>query len=127
MSRENSHSERRTDKRFDVQLPIKIGGSDFEIATDTKNISSTGIYCQVDRFLPVMTRLCLKMSIPLIENNRKVEKNIDCKAVVVRIRPESRLEHINSYQLGLFFTDIKSQDRELISRYLQHAFFAGNN
>jgi PilZ domain len=127
MSRENNHSEKRTDKRFAVQLPIQIGGSDFQITTDTKNISSSGIYCQVDRFVPVMTRLDLKMTIPLIENKRKIEKNIDCQAVVVRIQPESEVAQRDSYQLGLFFIGIKNQDRELINRYLQHAFFAGNN
>lgn len=125
--RESNHSERRIDKRFDVQLPIKIDGADFQITTDTKNISSSGIYCQVDRFLPVMTKLGLKLLIPLIENNRKVEKNINCEAVVVRIEPESTIEQVSSYQLGVFFTNIKNQDREVISRYLQHAFFAGNN
>ncbi|MBU1087882.1 MAG: PilZ domain-containing protein [Candidatus Omnitrophica bacterium] len=127
MPRENKNSEKRTDKRFDVELPLKIGGTDFKFVTATKNISSSGIYCNADRFIPVMTKLWLNLTIPLIENNRKIEKNLNCQAVVVRIQPESKIETVKVYQLGLFFVDIKDKDRQVINHYLQHAFFAGNN
>ncbi len=127
MVKENSDQERRVEKRFNANLPLKIGGVDFKITTDTKNISSSGIYCQVDRFVPVMTKLGLKMSITLIENDQKVKRDVDCQAVVVRVNPESESGDTEFYQLGLFFTDIAEQDRQLINLYLQHAFFAGNN
>lgn len=127
MSKANNNSERRIQKRFNAKLPVKIGGSDFNITTDTKNISSSGIYCQIDQFVPVMTKLGLKMSITLIENDQKVKKNVYCHAVVVRIKPEEESSETKFYQLGLFFTDIAEQDRKLINLYLQHAFFAGNN
>ena len=127
MAKENKNSERRVDKRFDVELPLEIGGTDFKIETATKNISSSGIYCQVDRFVPVMTKLALDMSIPLIENKQKIEKKFNCKAVVVRIKPKPSIEEGKAYQLGLFFVDIKDKDRQIINRYLQHAFFANNN
>ncbi len=127
MAKDNRNSERRMDKRFDVELPLKIGGTDFKIATATRNISSSGIYCQVNRFVPVMTKLGLDITIPLIENKRKIEKKFNCEAVVVRIKPEPSLKDGKAYQLGLFFVDIENKDRQIINHYLQHAFFAGNN
>ncbi|MBU1044106.1 MAG: PilZ domain-containing protein [Candidatus Omnitrophica bacterium] len=127
MSKENKNAERRVEQRFDAQLPLEIGGADFKIATATKNISPSGIYCQVDRFVPVMTKLGLNITIPLLENNKKIEKKFNCQAVVVRIQPESEIDTSNGYQLGLFFVDIKDEDKQVINHYLRHAFFAGNN
>jgi hypothetical protein len=127
MKNQKHDSERRSDPRFDVRLPLRIGIDNSQIATNTKNLSSSGVYCQVDRFVPVMTKISLKMMIPLIEDGKKVEKNVEAKAVVVRIRPEAADEITNFYQVGLFFTEIADQDREFIKKYLQHAFFAGSN
>ena len=127
MKSQKKGAERRAQPRFDVALPLRIGTDDFQFATDTKNLSSSGIYCSVDRFVPVMTKLSLKLRIPLIEKNRKVEKGVDCQAVVVRISPESAQAQSQPYQVGLFFTQIEDDDRQLINQYLRQAFFAGSN
>ena len=127
MSKNNRNSERRMDKRLEVELPLEIGGTDFKVGTVAQNISSSGIYCQVDRFVPVMTKLGLELTIPLIENKRKIEKKFNCEAVVVRIKPKPSIESGKAYQLGLFFVDIKDKNRQIINRYLQNAFFANNS
>ncbi len=119
--------ERRSSHRVEAHLPVKISGTDFHFATDTKNISSAGLYCQVNRFIPVLTKLALILFIPLIVKNQKVEKQINCSAVIVRVEPETEQAETMNYNVGLFFTDIKDKDRAVIAKYIQQAFFAGSN
>lgn len=125
-SSNNSH-ERRIYQRFDLKLPLNISGKDFEFKTQTKNISCAGVYCQINRFMPVMTKVEITMFIPLLGRGRKTQKRIKCLCVVVRIEPEHEQRMETSYHLGLFFTKISEKERNLISEYIQQAFFAGNN
>ena len=127
MERQNNSFERRAYPRFSISLPIKICGTNFSFSSETKNISRTGLYCQVDRFMPVMTKLALTMFISLIIKKRKMEKEINCSVVVVRVEPEEEQEFVDKYNIGLFFTDIKDKDRDIISQYIQQAFFASSN
>jgi len=123
----HKHSDRRVSRRVDVNLPLKIAGAGFRYATDTKNVSSSGLYCQLDRFIPLMTRLDMTMVVPVIIRNRKVEKEIVCSAVVVRIEPETEQSAGTVYHAGSFFTAIKDKDRDIIEHYIQQSFSARNN
>ncbi|MCG2711337.1 MAG: PilZ domain-containing protein [Candidatus Omnitrophica bacterium] len=127
MSDQNKNFERRVNRRFDVQLPLKLSSDGIKLETTTKNISCAGVYCRVNCFLPVMTKLELKMSIPIIEDNKKIEKKITTNAVIVRIDPEQELPGCDSYDIGLFFMNIKEEHCNLISRYIQQIFLASNN
>lgn len=127
MERQDNSFERRINQRFDVQLPIDISGAGFQMSVTTKNVSCSGIYCQVDRFIPVMTKLELEMVVPLIENQKKVEKRFKCHAVVVRTEPESEREMTDYCNLGLFFTDLTEKDRNLLAIYIQQTFLRTNN
>jgi len=127
MKKDKNSPERRSDARFDITLPVKIGSGDYDLITNTKNISCSGIYCQVSRYIPVMTKLALTMHVPLIIGKRKVEKKVDCTCVVVRIMPEFIQESLNNYDIGLFFSQIQEKDQALISKYIQQAFFVGLN
>jgi len=120
-------SERRLSRRADIQLPLKIAGTGFRYTTDTKNISSSGLYCRLDRFIPLMTKLEVTMLVPVFIRNRKVEKEIICSAVVVRIEPEDEQPDGTVYYAGFFFTAIKDKDRKLIEQYVQQSFSARNN
>ncbi|MCM8813971.1 MAG: PilZ domain-containing protein [Candidatus Omnitrophica bacterium] len=122
-----SPSERRAHQRVDTHLPLQVSAADFQLATDTKNISCSGVYCQVSRFVPVMTKLSLTLVIPRIVNQRKTEKTIACTGVVVRIHPEQARPEVSAYDIGVFFTDITGPDREVIAGYIQQSFFAGRN
>lgn len=119
--------ERRSFPRFNTNLPLKICGTEFSLITETKNISCSGVYCQIKRFIPVMTKLELDMFIPLIVNKRRVEKQIRCVAVVVRIEPEQERESVDKYSVGLFFVQLDNKDRDFILKYLQQAFWVNNN
>jgi hypothetical protein len=127
MERPFRNSERRVSQRLDAQLPLYIAGTGFRCATDTKNISSSGLCCQIDRFIPVMTKLELIMVVPVVVKGRKVEKELACSAVVVRIEPEHEQRSGTLYNAGVYFTNIKEKDRVLIAKYIKQIFSASMN
>ena len=49
--------ERRRHPRVREQLPLKIREADFEIVTQTKDISCSGAYCEIDRPIRTMERV----------------------------------------------------------------------
>lgn len=119
--------EKRREQRFPLQMPIKIGSGNLQIISNTKNISRSGLYCQVNRFVPVMSKLAVTLLVPVIIKRERVEKKINCLAVVVRIVPEEQKELVENYDLGLFFSEIKDKDRDCISKYIKQSFFFGCN
>jgi len=127
MENYNYNSDRRFFQRFDTSLPVVIMGEDFNLEVKTKNISGGGFYCLSTRFIPLLTKFSVKMIVPLIVKNKKVKKEIECQAVVVRINPEEESPGRNSYSLGCFFSDIRDKDRKIISEYLQQIFCASRN
>ena len=127
MNDQNKNFNRRINDRFDVQLPLNIGTEGFHFESTTKNISCSGIYCHIDFFLPLMTKLEVTMNLTIIENDRKVEKNFTTNAVIVRIDPEFNQPGCEIYHIALFFMSIKEEHRNLIARYIQQTFLASNN
>ncbi len=127
MNEENRSSNRRIGQRYDAQLPLNIGSGELQLKSTTKNISCSGVYCEVDRFIPVMTKLEVVMSFPIIENNKKIEKNFITNVVVVRVDPEQEQLGCDIYHLGLFFLNIKKEHSNLIARYIQQTFLASSN
>ncbi len=127
MTDQNRNFERRVSQRYDTQLPLNIGTDGLELVSTTKNISCSGVYCRLNRFLPVMTKLEVKMTLPIIEDNKKIEKSFTAEAVVVRVDPEHERAGCDSYHIGIFFMNIKEEYRNLINRYIQQTFLASSN
>lgn len=127
MNDKNRSFERRINQRYDVKLPLSIGTEGFKFESTTKNISCSGVYCQIDFFLPLMTKLEMTMNLPVIENDKKVEKTFTTNAVVVRIDPEYDQPGCKEYHIALFFMGLKDEYRNVISLYIQQTFLASNN
>jgi c-di-GMP-binding flagellar brake protein YcgR len=104
--------ERRRYPRIEKKLPLNLRGAEFEIITETKNISCIGSWCQIPRYLPVFTKLGISIFLPF-EN--KTER-IDCKGVIVRTEEGSN----NVYNVGIYFNEIKKSDQEKISQYIDY-------
>jgi len=103
--------ERRKSPRIDKILPIKLSDTELDILTETKNISTTGAYCSVDKPLELMTKLRVVILIPFIKNKAKVIKKINCCGVVVRrelVDDTSKYP----YRIAIYFTDLKEQSKK---------------
>ena len=127
MNDQGRNFDRRVNQRFDANLPLNLGTEGFHFESTTKNISCSGVYCHINFFLPVMTKLEVTMKLPLIENGKKVEKTFIVSAVVVRIDPEFDTAGCEDYHIGLFFMGIKDEHRDLIATYIKQTFLASNN
>lgn len=109
--------ENRRHPRFILMLPLEINAGEFSFETSTKNISCSGLYCEVDRFIPQETEITVSMKIGLIVDSRKVKKTINCPARVVRIDPPNPCRNI-SYNIGIEFSSIEESDKDLLLKYI---------
>lgn len=117
MSQEKIKIEKRRHPRINKNLPIKIKNGDFDIVTETKNISCIGAYCQVDRYVSPFTKIKAKISIPAkIKNNSTY---VNCKGVVVRVeKSDNTLE--TQYNIAIYFNEISKADMSKIDRFVKN-------
>ncbi len=107
--------ERRRHARLEHAVPVKISSGDFDIVTETRNISCSGAFCQVSRHLAPMTKLKVHLLLPLRWGTKTVSKRIDCEGVVVRA--QSVLQG-DRFDTAIFFSDIKPRDSAAIARFV---------
>ena len=65
-----SKSERRSHPRTATNLALKICKKGLDLITETRNISCSGVYCRVNRPLPLMSKIGLTLLIPIHEKNK---------------------------------------------------------
>lgn len=109
--------ERRRCPRISKRLPFRVNAKSFDLATETINISCSGAYCQVDKYIEPMTKVGIVLSLPINRNDNKVTNSrLKCEGVVVRTE-ESRLME-GKFNIAVFFNNIKKIDLDKISRYI---------
>lgn len=108
--------ERRKDLRMSNILPVKISQTDGDIVTETINISRSGAYCRIKKYIEPMTKLKINLLMPNRKNGKNVPKKISCEGVGVRVEP---IPGESAYNVAIFFSDISKRDSEFISEYLQ--------
>ena len=81
------------------------------------DLSLGGLRCTSTADFPEMTRLAVRLMLP-IDGNAQTEP-VDIKAVVVR-RTEipSATQDESRFELALFFTDLEGDARDRITRFL---------
>jgi hypothetical protein len=118
MKKNTLNQERRTEKRYKLDYCFEISGDDFNIQSQIKDISCAGIYCQTNRFIPLKTKLNVRMDLPLFVDRKKVENTIECLAEVARIDPMVYKEE-GKYDVGISFSHVKKSDKELILKFIK--------
>lgn len=114
--------ERRSAPRAAERVALAVSDTDFACTAETRNISASGAYCTVDRFIPPMTKLQLVFELP--EGSRRVK--IRCTGVVVRVEPVVEEAQRGRYHIAVFFSDLSDRDRSAISRFVQQRLAAGS-
>ncbi len=103
-------AERRQHPRIVQHLPLKIAANGYGFSTTTQNISCLGTYCHVDKYIPPFTKIMIRLSLPVKNNDGDVE----CKGVIVRSEDETS----GGFNIAIFFNDIKEPQRKIISQYI---------
>ena len=107
--------DRRQHPRLDGNIPLKICCGDFDLVTETQNLSRTGAYCQVDKFIEPMSRLKVCLLLPFKRNNRTVTKKINCSGIIVRTESVPGKDFFNT---AIFFNDIQTRDADTIAEFV---------
>ncbi len=115
MNQKSSYSDRRRDPRFFGSIALKISCEDFDLVTETKNLSRSGAYCRVTQYIEPMTKLKVQFLLPFKRKDKTVTKNVSCGAVIVRTESEPSN---GAYNVAIFFNDIQTRDAELLAEYV---------
>ena len=115
--------ERRRSPRVDERVALSLSDAGTELRTETRNLSASGAYCTLDRFLAPMTKLALRFE--LANGSRRV--TIRCSGVVVRVEPVIASAERGQYHVAIFFTELAERDRAAISRFVSQRLSAASS
>jgi len=111
--------ERRRHPRIkDKGISIKLSGEGFNTITQSLDVSASGIYCKVDRHVPVMTRVQVVLSLPG-RNKASGPAVLNVDGVVVREHAVKKDGKVEYYDIAIFFDSLKPGERETLSRYIE--------
>ena len=105
--------ERRRAPRTAERVAMAIMEDSVEVQTSTHNLSASGVYCTLNRFIEPMTKLQLRFEVP--DGSQAV--NVSCAGVVVRVEPATP-NASGPYRVAIFFTDLAERHRALIGRFV---------
>jgi len=108
-------SERRRDPRLDNNVPVKICQDGGDIVTETRNISRSGAYCQVNRYIEPMTKMKVYLLLSTRKNGEMTSKKVSCEGIIVRAEPALKKDQ---YNVAIFFNDISQRSAETLSDYV---------
>ncbi len=110
-----SQPERRKHPRLGNTIALKISSEEADFVTETYNISRTGAYCKVNKYVQPMTKLKIHLLLPTKKSNRIITRKISCQGIVVRIEPTPNQPFFNT---AIYFSDIQQKDADSISDYI---------
>jgi len=112
--------ERRRAPRIEKNIPVKIGKEEYEIITETKNLSCIGALCKVDKYIEPLTKLKILLLVPHHDREKKDKYyKIECGGVVVRTEPLSLENGKKAYNIAIYFNEINELDKEKIAKFVE--------
>ena len=115
-----SRLDRRGAPRVARRVPVTIGHEHGALLARTKDLSASGAYCTLRRFLPPMTKLEIQLNIA--DGARPAR--ITCHGIVVRVKPGKASPRISRYHTAIFFSDLTDTNRLTLARYVQRHLHA---
>ena len=116
-------AERRRAPRVAERVALAIRDAGVEVTTESKNLSASGVYCAMDRFIAPMTKLDVRFELP--EGSRR--RTIRCAGVVVRVEPIIDNAERGRYHVAIFFSELSARDRLAISRFVRQRLSAASS
>lgn len=111
--------ERRLFPRVhDEGLSLRLNLGNFDTVTHTLDISASGIYCKIDREMPLMSRVRIKLMIPDVARSEKTPRELDVDGVIVREHPVIIDGVVKHYDAAIFFDSLSPKDRDTIQGYI---------
>lgn len=111
---EYNQAERRRYPRIEKVLPIKIVADGYDFATCTQNVSCTGAYCHLDKYMPPFTKIAVRVTLPIADGDSLKTMDVECTGVIVRTEDDQK----GGFNSAIFFNGIKAHQRKKISQYI---------
>ncbi|MEI6438210.1 MAG: PilZ domain-containing protein [Candidatus Omnitrophota bacterium] len=108
--------EKRRYPRIEHSVPVKIGAVDADLVTATRNISRSGVYCRVDKYLEPMTKLKITLMLPVKKEGKVATRKIVCSGVIVRVE---NIPFEDAFNIAIFFNEIKPSDSRALADHVQ--------
>lgn len=108
---------RRVDARFKIQGSPEPGGVVARMVAN--NLSMAGLHCTSSADFPELTRLAVRLMLPVNGAPRAHEQAVDVEAVVVR-REETAPSNAGDtrFQLALFFTKVDDTAKRCLASFI---------
>ena len=106
----------------DEGVSLKVKSSDIDIITKSLDISASGVYCKVEKEIPLMSRIKVILIVPKMKTDGAEEAQtvkIETDGVVVREHPVIVQGKIAHYDVAIFFDNISAKDRKVLLEYTQ--------
>lgn len=118
-NKKETQQDRRRYQRASKNIAIKLEDQDVDFVTETKNISCIGAYCNIDTYLPILTKLKITLLLPKSQNS-KIPKHITCQGTIVRIEHSNDPLENSKYDIAIYFNEISKRDMKIIDDYVKH-------
>ena len=117
--REKINRERRRHPRVDECLEFKLKAENFDLVTETINLSCLGAYCQLNKHIPLMTTLKIALALPYGDQGNEFDY-VECSGVVVRVEEVLSEADVDSiYNTAVYFNEIGESEKEKIASLFQ--------
>jgi hypothetical protein len=116
-----SVDERRAHTRHSTDLTIQGTPDEGGVVARmvARNLSLGGLYCTSTTDFPEMTRLAVRLMLPLKDPRAgNGSEPVDLEAVVVRREANHRSSGNTRYDLALYFTNVDDEVRAQLQRYI---------
>ena len=107
--------ERRKYPRVEKSVPLKVRGKEFDVVTETRNLSCAGAYCRVNKYFEPMTKVEIHLLLPFKKGEKVTTKKVTCRGVVVRVESQPGDDYFN---IAIFFNEIQKKDIKAISEFV---------
>ncbi|MBN2097725.1 MAG: PilZ domain-containing protein [Candidatus Omnitrophica bacterium] len=115
--------DRRAHPRTERSLPLKISKQGLDVIAETRNLSCSGVYCRVNKAVPLMSKIGVTMLLPIHSAQKISTRKVKCNGVVVRSEPVIIQEADTACQnIAIFFTELAQKDRSTIAQYVLQSF-----
>lgn len=102
------------------RLQFKLKTEDFDVLTETINLSPLGVYCQVNKHIPLMTSLKMVLALPHDDEEKESDYYVETNGVVVRVEEVLSEADVSSvYNIAIYFNEIKESDKEKLANYFK--------
>ena len=115
--------ERRRAPRIAERVVMAITDAGTELATESHNLSTAGVYCALDRFLAPMSKVQLHFALP----NGRRSSTVRCTGVVVRVEPVIANASRGRFNVAVFFTELSDRNRSAITRFVRQRLSAASS